>query len=107
MRLEKGFLYWKADLITEFDPFETGLDRFVKLDKGDFNGRDALLKRRAQGPHRRLVSLRIDTTAAPARGGASLMQGNIVVGTITSGDLVGAEVIAPSTYDPAFDRIRS
>jgi dimethylglycine dehydrogenase len=29
MRMEKGFLHWKADLLTEFDPFETGLDRFV------------------------------------------------------------------------------
>ncbi|MEO1365478.1 MAG: FAD-dependent oxidoreductase, partial [Pseudomonadota bacterium] len=27
MRMEKGFLHWKADLITEFDPFETGLER--------------------------------------------------------------------------------
>lgn len=29
MRLEKGYLHWKSDLLTEFDPFETGLDRFV------------------------------------------------------------------------------
>jgi len=31
MRLEKGYLHWKADILTEFDPFETGLDRFVCL----------------------------------------------------------------------------
>ena len=42
MRLEKGFLHWKADLLTEFDPFETGLDRFVRPDKGAFIGQDAL-----------------------------------------------------------------
>ena len=36
MRMEKGFLHWKADLITEFTPYETGLDRFVKPEKGDF-----------------------------------------------------------------------
>ncbi len=58
--MEKGFLHWKADLITEYDPFETSLDRFVKLDKGDFVGRDALLKRRADGPRRKLVTLQID-----------------------------------------------
>jgi dimethylglycine dehydrogenase len=86
MRMEKGFLHWKADLITEFDPFETGLERFVKLDKGDFIGREALLQRQAAGARRKLVSLKIDTTTAPARGGASLMRGDQVVGTVTSGD---------------------
>ena len=86
MRMEKGFMHWKADLITEFDPFETGLGRFVWLGKGDFIGRDALLKRQAEGPRRKLVTLKIDATHAPAHGGASLMQGNATVGTVTSGD---------------------
>lgn len=85
MRMEKGFLHWKADLITEFDPFETGLSRFVKLDKQDFIGKAALLKRQAAKPQSRLVTLRIDTDHAPARPGASLMHDNTVVGTITSG----------------------
>jgi dimethylglycine dehydrogenase len=85
MRMEKGFLHWKADLITEFDPFETSLNRFVKLEKGDFVGRDALLKRHADGPRKKLVTLQIDATHAPAHGGASLMQDGRVVGTITSG----------------------
>jgi len=132
MRLEKGFLHWKADLLTEFDPFETALDRFVKPEKADFIGKDALLKRQAEGPRKKLVTLKVDASHAPAHGGASLMQGDRVVGTITSGDwghrvglnlayafvdpkfaapgstmqldlygdLVGAEVIAPSPYDP-------
>lgn len=86
MRMEKGFLHWKADLITEFDPFETGLSRFVNLEKQDFIGKAALLKRQAVGPKRQLVTLKIDTNHAPAHPGASLMQGNTVVGTITSGD---------------------
>lgn len=85
MRMEKGFLHWKADLITEFDPFETGLDRFVKLDKS-FVGKDALLARQQAGMTRKLVSLRIDETAAPAHGGASVMRDGQVVGTVTSGD---------------------
>jgi dimethylglycine dehydrogenase len=86
MRMEKGFLHWKADLITEFDPFETALDRFVKLDKPDFIGRDALLKRKEAGPTKKFVSLEISTDKTPALGGASLMQEGAVVGTITSGD---------------------
>ena len=86
MRMEKGFLHWKADLITEFDPFETGLDRFVSLQKPEFIGKDALRTRQAEGARRRLVTMRVDATHAPAPPGASLMNGNEVVGTITSGD---------------------
>ncbi|MEH6523333.1 GcvT family protein [Sulfitobacter sp.] len=139
MRMEKGFLHWKADLLTEFDPFETGLDRFVKIDKGDFIGKPALVARQAARPRKKLVTLKIDATHAPAHGGGSLMQGDNVVGTITSGDwghrvgmnlayafvnpelaeigtkmlldlcgdLVGAQVITPSPYDPSYDRMRS
>ena len=139
MRMEKGFLHWKADLITEYNPFETGLDRFVKVDKGEFVGKAALMKQIDQGPRKKLVTLKIDATHAPAYGGGSLMLDGKVVGTITSGDwghrtgmnlayafvepglagvgstmhldllgdLVGAEVIAPSPYDPDFVRMRS
>ena len=127
-------MHWKAELITEFDPFETGLDRFVKLGRGEFIGKEALLKRQVKGPHQKLVTLKIDATHAPAHGSASLMQGDTVVGTITSGDwghragvnlaftfvepglasegstmqldlcgdLIGAEVIAASPYDPSY-----
>ena len=86
MRMEKGFLHWKSDLLTEFDPFETGLDRFVKLEKEAFIGKGALEKRQASGPRKKLVTLEIAATHAPAYGGASLMVGDNVVGTVTSGD---------------------
>lgn len=86
MRMEKGFLHWKADILTEFDPFETGLDRFVRLQKPNFVGKDALLKRAEAGPQKCLVSLTLDTTDAPAYGGGSLMHEGKVIGTITSGD---------------------
>ncbi|MAC72378.1 MAG: FAD-dependent oxidoreductase, partial [Marinovum sp.] len=86
MRMEKGFLHWKADLLTEFDPFETGLERFVKMDKSDFIGKAALQQRHAEGPRRKLITLEIASRAAPAHGGASLMQGDKVIGTVTSGE---------------------
>jgi dimethylglycine dehydrogenase len=139
MRIEKGFLHWKADLITEFDPFETGLDRFVKIGKPEFIGQKVLKQRQTEGPRKKLVTLKIDTNKAAAHGGASLMDGDRVIGTITSGDwgyrtglnlayafvetgfasigskmtldlcgdLIGAEVIAPSPYDPTHERMRA
>ena len=87
MRLEKGYRHWKADLITEFDPFESALDRFVLLDKGDFVGKAALLERKAAGPTRLFVSLLLDCTHAPAHGGDSIVTPDgKCIGTITSGD---------------------
>ncbi|MEL7395295.1 MAG: FAD-dependent oxidoreductase [Pseudomonadota bacterium] len=86
MRLEKGFLHWKSDILTEFDPFETGLDRFVRMNKPDFNGKSALEARRLAGPKRKLITLDVLTKSAPAHGGASVMLDGSVVGTVTSGD---------------------
>ncbi|QFT93979.1 4-methylaminobutanoate oxidase (formaldehyde-forming) [Roseovarius sp. THAF9] len=85
MRLEKGFLHWKADLLTEFDPYETGLDRFVKPDKGDFIGKEALARHHASGLRKRLVTLKVGSTQGPAHPGASVELNGEVVGTITSG----------------------
>ena len=104
MRMEKGYLHWKADLITEFDPFETGLDRFVKMDKGDFIGRDALAKRVENGPIRKLISMKVETDKLPVHPGASLMVDGRVIGTITSGDWghrVGMN-LAYAFVEPAF-----
>ena len=86
MRMEKGYLHWKADILTEFDPFETGLGKFVKMDKLNFIGKEALEQRVMDGPSRKLVTLDVNCTHAPARGGASIMIGGDVVGTVTSGD---------------------
>lgn len=85
MRLEKGYLHWKADILTEFDPFETGLDRFVNMDKADFIGKAALAKRHQTTPTKRLVTLVVSGDKTPARGGASVMIADRVVGTVTSG----------------------
>ncbi|UWQ22236.1 FAD-dependent oxidoreductase [Jannaschia sp. W003] len=102
MRIEKGFLHWKADLLTEFDPFETGLDRFVRMDRV-FVGREALERRQAEGPRRRLVTLRLDCDHAPAHGGASVRDGGRIVGTVTSaarGHRTGTN-LALAFVDPA------
>ncbi|MCV6594741.1 MAG: FAD-dependent oxidoreductase [Silicimonas sp.] len=84
MRLEKGYLHWKADLLTEFDPHETGLERFVDPEK-EFVGKPALLERQGRADRKQLVTLIVESDVAPAPGGASVMQGDRVVGTVTSG----------------------
>ena len=45
LRLEKGYRSFGTDMTYEHDPYEAGLGFAVKLDKGDFLGREALVKR--------------------------------------------------------------
>ena len=83
MRLEKGYLHWKSDLITEFNPIETGLDRFVH-DKPAFIGKEALMAMQKQGLRKTLVCLDIHATHAPSHGGASVWHAGNLAGTVTS-----------------------
>jgi len=57
LRLEKGYRYYTAD-ITQLDtPYEGGLGFCVHLDKGNFIGREALLKKKQEGLTRKLCTL--------------------------------------------------
>ena len=84
MRMEKGYLHWKSELITEFNPFEAGLEKFVHLSK-NFIGKDALLAQQKIGLRRKLVMLDVESCDMPAHSGASIMDNNRVIGTITTG----------------------
>jgi dimethylglycine dehydrogenase len=50
MRLEKSHLSWKGNIATKFAPTETGVSRFVSLQKPDVMGRVALLERSTAKP---------------------------------------------------------
>lgn len=84
MRLEKGYRHWKADLLTEFDPFESSLDRFIKMDKPSFPGKEALLAKAGQPFRRKFVSMVVDCTTAAAHPGDSICVDGKVIGTVTS-----------------------
>ena len=104
MRLEKGYRHWKADLVTEFNPLESGLSRFVKMDKPTFIGKPALERMVAAGPRRAFVSMVLDATHATAHGGDAILSESRVVGSVTSvawGHRVGKN-IAMGFVDPAF-----
>jgi glycine cleavage system aminomethyltransferase T/glycine/D-amino acid oxidase-like deaminating enzyme len=89
LRLEKGYRYFGAELTPRESPFESGLDRFVRLDKpGGFFGRDGLLARRAaepDGPARRLRTLVIGNDDwLPIYGGEAVRVDGEVVGRLRS-----------------------
>ena len=84
LRLEKGYLYWSADIGPDTNPYEAGLGFCVALDKGDFIGRSVLARVREAGAQRRLVSFTAPAEASLMGGEAILHRGR-VVGTTTSG----------------------
>ena len=101
MRLEKGYRHWKADLITEFNPFESDLSRFINMNKAEFIGKQGVETASQQV---RFVTLVLDCTHAPAQGGDSMIAEGRVVGTVTSagwGYRVGKN-IAMGFVDAAF-----
>ncbi len=68
LRLEKGYRYWSADITPEYNPYEAGLGFAVKLNKGDFIGREALIEAKARGLTRKLCCMTLeDQKAAGSR----------------------------------------
>ncbi|MFO1069114.1 MAG: FAD-dependent oxidoreductase [Geminicoccaceae bacterium] len=83
LRLEKGYVYWSAEVGPDVDPYSAGLGFAVALDKGPFLGRDALQRLRQAPPQRRLCTFAIDGFA-PLHGGEAILHDGRVVGTTTS-----------------------
>ncbi len=85
LRLEKGYLYWSADITPDFTPIEAGLGGRVHLrSKGDFIGREALAAQKASGPRRRLCTF-LGDAGLPTTGGETILHCNDVVSLASSG----------------------
>jgi 4-methylaminobutanoate oxidase (formaldehyde-forming) len=85
LRLEKGYRYYSMDVTPLENPYEAGLGFCVKLNKGDFIGRAALVRIREQGPNRRLCSLTIgDSDYLPLYGGEAVYFDKAIVGRLRS-----------------------
>ncbi|MBU6377572.1 MAG: FAD-dependent oxidoreductase [Gammaproteobacteria bacterium] len=59
LRMEKSYRMWGSDLTRDYTPYEAGLDRFVRLNKGDFIGKAALERQLAAGVPHRFVTLEV------------------------------------------------
>jgi aminomethyltransferase len=86
LRLEMGFALYGNDLDEGHTPLEAGLGWIVKLDKGDFVGRDALLRQKEAGVERRLVGFELAERGFPRHGYPVSVEGQ-VAGEVTSGVL--------------------
>ena len=137
LRLEKGYRVWGSDITSIDTPFESGLGFAVRMDKGDFVGREALEQKST--PTRKLVCLVLDDPRVIALGSEPVRVNGQAVGRITSGGYgysversiayaylpasattpgqrvevvvfgvaVGAEVMAEPLFDPTNARVRS
>jgi 4-methylaminobutanoate oxidase (formaldehyde-forming) len=85
LRMEKGYRYYGTDLTLLDNPYEAGLGFCVQLDKGEFNGRDALVAAREAGIKRRLHTLAVGSDEyLPIYGGEAVHGPDGVVGRIRS-----------------------
>ena len=89
LRLEKSYGSWASEYRPIYDPYEAGLGMFVRPDKGDFIGRDAVRAVREAGPMRTLCAFRVDVPpgpdAADVIGDEPISHGGKVIGWVTSG----------------------
>ena len=84
LRMEKGYLYWSADITPDYTPIEAGLGFRVHLkSKGDFIGRAVLERQKAQGVTRRLFTFS-SPDRLPLYGGETILHGGQVVSLATS-----------------------
>ena len=86
MRLEKSYRMVGTEMSIEYSAYESAMDRFVKIDKGDFLGRDALQASKDAGPGNLLVTLEVDgVDDADALGNNALMKDGEIIGRATGG----------------------
>ncbi len=92
LRLEMGYMLYGNDIDDTTTPLEAGLGWTVKLAKGDFHGRDVMVKQKAEGLTRKLVGFQLDGRRMP-RHGMKILSGGRVVGHVASG-----------TFSPSLER---
>lgn len=84
LRTEVAYPLYGHELDENHTPFEAGLDWVVKLDKGNFIGRDALIKQKSAGFPSRLVGFKVETGGV-ARPGGKIFINRKEVGVVASG----------------------
>ena len=82
MRIEKRYLAMGHDLDSDVTPIEAGLD-FAVSKRGGFVGDEALVRRRAMGPSRRMVSIVLEHPDAYPLGDEPVYVGEALAGQVT------------------------
>jgi dimethylglycine dehydrogenase len=87
LRIEKSYKLVGTEMSIEYAAYESGLDRFVHLNKGNFIGRDALVKWQQDGFDNKMVTLEVfDIKDADALGNNAVYSDDKVIGRATGGN---------------------
>ena len=84
LRFEVGLPLYGDELTAEITPIEAGLGMFVKPDKGDFIGRDVIVRQKTEGVTRKIVGIELASRAIPRHGYDVEVDGK-VIGSVTTG----------------------
>ena len=84
LRFEVGLPLYGDELSAEITPIMAGLGIFVKLDKDEFIGKDALARQKEEGPAKKLVGIELNDKAIPRHGYVVLKDGQ-PIGEVTTG----------------------
>lgn len=85
-RLEAGYVLYGNELAENITPFEARISYAVKLEKGEFIGREALMEQKRVGQKRTRIGLRMLERGVP-RQGYKLLKGGEEIGHVTSGTM--------------------
>jgi glycine cleavage system T protein len=85
LRMETGYRHWESDITPDETPYEAGLGFGVKLDKGDFIGRDALVTQKEKGLKKRLVMFTLEDPKPVLYTNEAIWRNDEWVGEISSG----------------------
>jgi len=85
LRMEKGFKEWGSELKPDYTPYESGLGFAVKLDKGDFLGREALIRQQKADLTRKLVGFVLEDPEPLLYKGEPIYRNDKIVGYLAHG----------------------
>jgi aminomethyltransferase len=85
LRFEVGLPLYGDELSEDITPIMAGLGIFVKLDKEEFIGKEALAKQKAEGAPKKLVGIELNDKAIPRHGYAVLNREGEPIGEVTTG----------------------
>ena len=108
LRIEKSYRLVGTELSIEYAAYESGLDRFIHPNKGEFIGRDALVQWREKGFDNKFVTLEVhNVTDADALGNNPIYSDGKVIGRATSGNygFRAQKSIALAMVNPKFSEV--
>lgn len=106
LRFEVGLPLYGDELADDISPIEASLSMFVKLDKPEFIGKEALARQKSEGVSRRIVGLELDGNAIPRHGYPVEVNGE-KVGEITTGyrSISTGKSVAMAMINKPYDKL--